>query len=830
MIDNKLQEILPFVKQPARYTGSEINSIKKDYSDISASVLLAFPDLYEIGTSHLGIQILYNILNKKKEVAAERVFAPDIDMAKLLRKKKVLLSSLETGRALKRFDIIGFSLLYELNYTNILLMLDLADIPFFASERKDIFPLIIGGGPCASNPEPVADFFDAFAIGDGEETLLAMTDTLIRLKKKKAKDKKDFLYEWSKIEGVYIPSFFKAEYSDGFCSLTPKYSHHKKIKRAVISDFDNAIFPEMPIIPYGKPIHDRLKIEVARGCSAGCRFCLAGMIYRPVREKSLKTISELCKKGAASTGYEELSLLSLSIGDYGCLNRLIEQTVNFFAPQKVAVSLPSMRADSLTPEMMNLIKKIRKTGFTIAPEAGSQRLRNVINKNITYQQIENTVLNAFGLGWQLIKLYFMIGLPTETDEDIFELIELVKRIKAVLKEKKYNRGNINVSVSNFVPKAHTPFQWEPQLSINEVERRLNIIRDNLNIRGVRVKWHNPQTGVLEGLFSRGDRRLSALILSAYKNGCVFDGWSEHFDFTLWKKALEETGIDLDFYIYGQLKTEEPLCWDHIDTRVGKEFLIKELNNAFAQKTTPSCKDHKCSECGVCDFKKIAPEIFTDCDKYLEEKKSADKPDIPAYKKYSLLFSKKDNAKFFGHLEMAKIFLRALKRAKISVKFSSGFHPMPKVSFEDSLPLGMESEAETMNITVLDKITPQEIVENLNKELPSGLFVYDFKEYKKSVRADEEIYEVTLKHEIFDELKLLDFKKLDNLIIKKTSYKGKDKEVDLKKVTKEIDLKNKNKLRLVLSAFAGVRPSLILKEIFGLSEDIIKLAKIIKKRS
>ncbi len=830
MIDNKLQEILPFVKQPARYTGSEINSIKKNYADISASVLLAFPDLYEIGTSHLGIQILYNILNKKEEIAAERVFAPDIDMAKFLRQKKLLLSSLETGRFLKDFDIIGFSLLYELNYTNVLLMLDLAGIPFFARERKNIFPLIIGGGPCASNPEPIADFFDAFAIGDGEETILAMTDTLIRFKKEGGKDKKSLLYEWSKIEGVYIPSFFKADYKDGFCKLTPEYSHHKRIKRAVISDFDNAVFPEAPIIPYGKPIHDRLKIEVARGCGAGCRFCSAGMIYRPVREKSLKTISELSAKSAASTGYEELSLLSLSIGDYGCLNSLIQQTVNFFAPQKVAVSLPSMRAGSLTPEMMNLIKKIRKTGFTIAPEAGSQRLRNVINKNINYEQIENTVLNAFGLGWQLIKLYFMIGLPTETDEDIFELIKLVKRIKAVLKEKKYNRGNINVSVSNFVPKAHTPFQWEPQLSISEVKRRLNIIKENLNIRGVRVKWHDPQAGVLEGLFSRGDRRLSRLLVSAYKNGCIFDGWSEYFDFTLWKKALEQTGIEPDSYIYRQLKTEDPLYWDHIDTRVDKKFLIKELNNAFAQKTTPSCKDHKCSECGVCDFEKIAPEIFTDCAEDLKEKKTADKSAKPVYEKYSLLFSKKDNAKFFGHLEMAKIFLRALKRGKIPLKFSSGFHPMPKVSFEDSLPLGMESEAETMNITVLDKIAPQEIIENLNKELPIGLFVYDFKEYKQSVRADEEIYEVILKEEIFEELILLNFQKLDSLIIKKTNHKGKYKEIDLKKVIKEINLKKDNQLRLVLSAYSGARPSLILKEMFGLSEDIIKLAKIIKKRS
>ncbi|MBW1616835.1 MAG: TIGR03960 family B12-binding radical SAM protein [Deltaproteobacteria bacterium] len=830
MIDNKLQEILPFVKQPSRYMGSEINSVKKDYVDISASFILAFPDLYEIGTSHLGIQILYNILNKKKEIAAERVFAPDIDMVKLLKEKKILLSSLETGRLLKDFDIIGFSLLYELNYTNILLMLDLAGIPFFAKERKNTFPLIIGGGPCASNPEPIADFFDAFAIGDGEEVILEMTDALIRFKKEGARDKKELLYEWSKIEGVYIPSFFKADYKDGFSKLTPEHSHHKKIRRAIISDFDNAIFPEAPIIPYGKPVHDRLKIEVARGCGAGCRFCSAGMIYRPVREKSLKTLSEISAKSAASTGYEELSLLSLSIGDYGCLNSLIQQTVNFFAPQKVAVSLPSMRADSLTPEMMKLIKKIRKTGFTIAPEAGSQRLRDVVNKNISYEQIENTVLNAFGLGWQLIKLYFMIGLPTETDEDIFELIKLVKKIKAVLKEKKYHRGNINVSVSNFVPKAHTPFQWEAQLSISEVERRLNIIKDNLNISGIRVKWHDPKAGVLEGLFARGDRRLSRLLVSAYKNGCIFDGWSDYFNFNLWQKALNETGIDPNLYIYRQLKTDDPLCWDHVDTRVEKKFLIKELNNALAEKTTQNCKDHKCSECGVCDFKKIAPEIFTDCAEDLKEKKSADKSEEPIYKKYSLLFSKKDNAKFFGHLEMAKIFLRALKRGKIPLKFSSGFHPKPKVSFEDSLPLGMESESETMNITVLDGTTPRETVKSLNENLPDGLFIYDWKEYEKNIRLSEEIYEVILKEEIFDELKILDFKKSDSFIIKKINKKEKYKEIELKTVVKEIELKSDNKLRLVLKAHSGARPGLILKEAFGLSENIIKLAKIIKKRS
>jgi len=537
-----LDDILPFVEKPSRYLGSEINIVRKDPSRVKLRFALAFPDLYEIGTSHFGMQILYHILNADPDIAAERVFAPGTDMETILRNTGLPLFSLESRESIRRFDIIGFSLLYELNYTNILTILDLAQIPFLTSERSLNHPLIIGGGPCTCNPEPIADFFDAIVVGDGENVVVEMAGAWLRWKKDVGADRESLLKKWSQIDGVYIPSFFKFRIDDhGIQTVTPRYSNYTKVRRAIVPDLDTIPFPEKPVIPFGKPVHDRLRLEISRGCTRGCRFCQAGMIYRPVRERSPEHLLSLCASSIAATGYEDISLLSLSTGDYGCIIPLMERLMARFASNHVAVSLPSLRAGTLTPELMKLIKKVRKTGFTIAPEAGSQRLRDVINKNISEKDIIDTVKDAFNLGWQVIKLYFMIGLPTETDDDLEALVDLVKKLRKI-KGPNGRRGKINVSVATFIPKSHTPFQWAEQISLAESRSKINRLHDQLRLPGIQFKWQNPEVSRLEGLWARGDRRLSRLLISAYKKGCRFDGWSDKFRYRLWQEALEEEGI------------------------------------------------------------------------------------------------------------------------------------------------------------------------------------------------------------------------------------------------------------------------------------------------
>ncbi|MDM8553040.1 TIGR03960 family B12-binding radical SAM protein, partial [Desulfobacterales bacterium HSG2] len=589
------QDILSLVEQPSRYLGSEINRVKKDHAAVSLRVALAFPDLYEIGTSHFGIQILYYILNSHKDILAERVFAPAADMEACLRASDIPLLSQESHKPLDTFDIIGFSLLYELNFTNILTILDLAGIPFFASQRESAHPLIIAGGPCTCNPEPVADFFDAIVIGDGETVIMEMARTYLQLTTddQRLTNKEALLKLWSGIEGVYIPAFFEPAYiqscdGPGFQILSAKYPDYIKVTRTIVNDLDTAVFPDTPIVPYGKPVHDRLRIEISRGCTRGCRFCQAGMIYRPVRERSLGKLLDLTEASLTTTGYEDLSLLSLSTGDYGSIVPLMEHLMGRCASERVAVSFPSLRAGTLTPELMTLIRQVRKTGFTIAPEAGSQRLRDVINKNITETDITDTVKDAFSLGWQVVKLYFMIGLPFETDEDLEAIAELVKHLRKI-RGPKGRKGKINVSVGTFIPKPHTPFQWASQIPLDESKDKIHWVQDRLRMPGIQFKWQNPEVSRLEGLWARGDRRLSALLVAAYRKGCKFDGWSDKFQFDLWQEAFSDEGVDVDFYTTRARDMEEPLPWDHIDIGVTKDFLKEEWENAVSQKHTPDCR-------------------------------------------------------------------------------------------------------------------------------------------------------------------------------------------------------------------------------------------------
>ena len=832
---DSLDDILPFVEKPSRYLGSEINIVRKDPGRVKLRFVLAFPDLYEIGTSHFGMQILYHILNSDPDIAAERVFAPGTDMEAILRNTGRPLFSLESRESIRRFDIIGFSLLYELNYTNILTILDLAQIPFLASERSFTHPLIIGGGPCTCNPEPIAEFFDAIVVGDGENVVVEMAGAWLRWKKDVRTDKKSLLKKWSQIDGVYIPSFFKFRMDDrGIQTVTPRYSNYTEVRRAIVPDLDKIPFPEKPIIPFGKPVHDRLRLEVSRGCTRGCRFCQAGMIYRPVRERSPEHLLSLFASSIAATGYEDVSLLSLSTGDYGCIIPLMERLMARFASDHVAVSLPSLRAGTLTPELMKLIKKVRKTGFTIAPEAGSQRLRDVINKNISEKDIIDTVKDAFDLGWQVIKLYFMIGLPTETDDDLEALVDLVKKLRKI-KGPNGRRGKINVSVATFIPKSHTPFQWAGQISLAESRSKINRLHDQLKLPGIQFKWQNPEVSRLEGLWARGDRRLSRLLISAYKKGCRFDGWSDKFRYRLWQEALEEEGIDPDFFSAGIQDLNQPLPWDHIDSRVSKAFLKTEWEKALAASFTNDCRQGKCAQCGACDFREIEVKTYPDIQEEPLAVCGTTRYVEAGSKNLSVYYAKLDQAKYLGHLEMVNVFLRALKRAEIPVVFSQGFHPKPKISFDDPLPVGIESRQEHFRLSVPGFVRPEGVTRRLNAHLPDGLVINSCQlSPKKPVHLAPKTntYLVILKEGHFDKEKLAFFNRASDAVISLSNRKGKLKKINLKDMVLDIMFLDSTCLQMTLLSMPGktVRPALILRHIFSVAEDHIKQAKVVKQRA
>lgn len=829
-----IQDILPLVDKPSRYLGTEVNSCKKDLSKVQLKIALAFPDLYEIGTSHFGMQILYHILNQRRNIAAERVFSPAEDMELLLRSSRMPLTSLESQYPLHQFDIIGFSLLYELNYTNILTILDLAGVPFYASQRTDSDPLIIAGGPCVSNPEPVADFFDAIVIGDGENVILEMADIRIQMESDGGLDKRALLKKWSQLEGVYVPSAFQVTYNEmGHQIARPlKETGQGTVKRAIVSDLNQALFPDRPVVPYGKPVHDRLRLEISRGCTRGCRFCQAGMIYRPVRERSMDSVMDLTDRCLQNTGYEDLSLLSLSTGDFTGISPLINTLMHEFSSRHISVSLPSFRAGTLEPALMQTIKKVRKTGFTIAPEAGSQRLRDVINKNITTDEIIATVQDAFSAGWRVIKLYFMIGLPTETQADIQGIVDLVKILRKI-KGSNGRYGKLNVSVATFIPKPHTPFQWATQLPLEESRSRIEWLRAKLRLPGLTFKWQNPEVSFLEGLWARGDRRLSRLLVNAYENGCRFDGWSDRFKFDVWQECIVESQVDVDFFTRRPKDLEEPLPWDHIDIRVEKAFLIEEWQGAQKGARTEDCRWHSCQQCGVCDFETIAPHFFEAATE--KEPLGIGRPDTAqqtAFKKLKVFYSKKGDARFFGHLELVNIINRAFRRAGVELAYSKGFHPKPKISFDDPLPMGMEGAHEFFFISVNKDMVCDELVRKTNLELPEGLVINGCETAGpgKATQGDRvDHYTVTLKEGVFDRHQLAWFVESNNIEYTFTNKKGTSGTIDLKESILNIALIMPNSIELTIQNQGGkrVRPTMVLERVFALPAEDIKKALIIK---
>ena len=598
------QEMLQAVEKPARYTGGEWNTQPKDSAAVLCRIALAMADVYEVGMSNLGLKILYEILNRRDDVAAERVYAPWLDMEEEMRRRGVPLFSLETFQEISSFDVIGFSLQYELLITNTLNMLDLAGIPLHAAERAEAHPFVIGGGPCVYNTEPIADFFDFFVLGDGEEIVVEVCDALIAWKKEGRPDgRRGFLRRAARIPGVYVPSFYAPEYDaqgmfTGLRILDEAAS--PQIYRRVVKDLDAAPFLEKPVVPYLGIVHDRLMLELFRGCTRGCRFCQAGMAYRPVRERRPETLESLARTLFDSTGYNEMSLTSLSSADYSCLSPLVDGLLAGTQGERVSFSLPSLRIDSFSVDIAERLQQVRKSGLTFAPEAGTQRLRDVINKNVTEDDLLHSVRTAFEQGWKAVKLYFMMGLPTETDEDIVGIAELAQKVVDCYKEVKGKRGvKVTVSVSCFVPKAYTPFQWFAQVPQEEFERRQRLLKESIRDRAIVFHYHDARASVLEGALSRGDRRLSAVIETAWRNGAKFDGWTDQFKDEVWKDAFCRCGVAPEFYSRRTRDLEEPLPWAHTSPGVSEDFLRREWRRAEEAALTHDCRRETCTGCGVC---------------------------------------------------------------------------------------------------------------------------------------------------------------------------------------------------------------------------------------
>ena len=795
------KDLIKKVQKPSRYIGKEINSVHKDLSKVKTKIALIFPDLYEMGMSHLGLKILYHIINLRDDAVAERVFAPDTDYEELLIKNNLPLASLESSIPLNQFDMLGFTLQYELSYTNILNILRLGGVPLRQADRKDDTPLVIGGGPCVFNPEPLSDFFDLFVIGDGEEAISELIDKYQDLKKKNL-CRAEILNNLSDIEGIYVPSLFSVSYKDDNTieKIVGLKEGYNSVKKRTIYDLNSSPYPASQIVPYTSLIHDRVSVEIDRGCTHGCRFCQAGIIYRPLRERTPQKVEEILQETLKNTGYEEISLGSLSSGDYCNITPLAKAIMNKFEKDKISISLPSLRPDTLNQELLKEISRVRKTGFTITIEAGTQRMRDIINKKIKEEDIFSAVNSIASSGWDSLKLYFMVGLPYETDDDIEGIYNICTQI--LNREKRIK--NINVGISSLVQKAHTPFQWVGQEGMDSLKRKLSYLHKKFKTnRKINMKWHKVEISFLEGVFARGNRRLGKVLEAAHEMGCKFDGWTERFDFNKWMEAFNRCGVNPEFYANRNINKDEILPWGHIKTGISQKFLYKEFEASVKDILSSDCRYEGCIGCGLDPKKCLILNKSQDAGvkgQGREEDsvpKTIPQPAISSsvHSRVRIRYEKKDDMKFLSHLEVGRAFSRAFRRTGIHLQYSDGYHPHPKIAFGFALPVGIESRWEYFDAELSSNIKTDEIINKLNTELPSGLKAISAEFIPSGTRSISDItnkiiFSVSLQPSAFSlqpiEERFKNFFLQDRVIIDRIR-KGGVKKIDIKPLIESIKI-------------------------------------------